>query len=131
MGLHQGDRQLAVVAGLLAYGLSRWLGRPIALRLAGADALESGEKLFADGGAWLVAGSRCIPILPEAIACLAGLHRMPFRTFVFALLCGGVPTGFLFAAIGALGQTEPAWALGLSVIVPVLLWLVARRWLRR
>ena len=35
------------------------------------------------------------------------------------------------AAIGALGQTEPAWALALSVVVPVLLWLVARRWLRR
>ena len=32
-----------VVAGLLAYGLSRWLGRPLAVRLAGADALESGE----------------------------------------------------------------------------------------
>jgi uncharacterized membrane protein YdjX (TVP38/TMEM64 family) len=78
-----------------------------------------------------VAGSRCIPILPEAIACLAGLHRMPFRTFLLALLCGGVPTGFLFAAIGALGQSEPAWALALSVVVPVLLWLVARRWLRR
>ena len=120
-----------VVAGLLAYGLSRWLGRPLALRLTGVDALESGEKLFADGGAWLVAGSRCLPILPEAIACLAGLHRMPFRTFFFALLCGGVPTSFLFAAIGALGQTEPAWALALSVVVPVLLWLVARRWLRR
>jgi hypothetical protein len=42
-----------------------------------------------------------------------------------------VPTSFLFAAIGALGQTEPAWALALSVVVPVLLWLLARRWLRR
>ena len=120
-----------VAAGLLAYGLSRWLGRPLAVRLAGADALESGEKLFADGGAWLVAGSRCVPILPEAIACLAGLHRMPFRTFLLALLCGGVPTSFLFAAIGALGQTEPAWALALSVVLPLLLWLLARRWLRR
>ena len=120
-----------VVAGLLAYGLSRWLGRPLAVRIAGADALASGEKLFAGGGAWLVAGSRCLPILPEAIACLAGLHRMPFRTFLLALLCGGVPTGFLFAAIGEVGQTEPAWALALSVAVPTLLWLLARRWLRR
>lgn len=119
------------LSGLVAYGLSRWLGRPLAVRLAGVDALESGEKLFAGGGAWLVAGSRCVPILPEAIACLAGLHQMPFRTFLFALLCGSVPTGFLFAAIGALGQEEPAWALALSVIVPVLLWLAARRWLPR
>ena len=118
-------------AGLLAYGLCRWLGRPLAVRLAGAEALASGEKLFADGGAWLVAGSRCLPILPEAIACLAGLHRMPFRTFLLALLCGSLPTGFLFAAIGALGRDEPAWALGLSVVAPLALWLAARRWLPR
>ena len=118
-------------AGLVAYALSRWLGRPLALRLAGEEGLRSGEGLFVRGGAWLVAGSRCLPILPEAVACLAGLHRMPFRAFLFALLCGSVPTGFLFAAIGALGQAEPAWALGLSVAVPVLLWLAARRWLPR
>jgi hypothetical protein len=56
---------------------------------------------------------------------------MPFRTFLFALACGSVPTGFLFAGIGALGQAEPAWALGLSVVVPVALWLAARRWFPR
>ena len=120
-----------MLAGLVAYALSRWLGRPLALRLAGEEGLCAGEGLFERGGAWLVAGSRCLPILPEAVACLAGLHRMPFRTFLFALACGSVPTGFLFAAIGALGQAEPAWALGLSVVVPVALWLGARRWLPR
>ena len=120
-----------MLAGLVAYALSRWLGRPLALRLAGEEGLRAGEGLFARGGAWLVAGSRCLPILPEAVACLAGLHRMPFRTFLFALACGSVPTGFLFAGIGALGQAEPAWALGLSVVVPVALWLAARRWFPR
>jgi hypothetical protein len=39
--------------------------------------------------------------------------------------------GFVFAAIGALGQDEPAWALAFSVVVPALLWLGARRWMRR
>lgn len=120
-----------MLAGLVAYALSRWLGRPLALRLAGEEGLRAGEGLFARGGAWLVAGSRCLPILPEAVACLAGLHRMPFRSFLFALACGSVPTGFLFAGIGALGQAEPAWALGLSVVVPVALWLAARRWFPR
>ena len=121
----------SALAGLVAYGLSRWLGRPLALRLAGEAGLREGERFFAGGGAWLVACSRCLPILPEAVACLAGLHRMPFRTFLLALACGSVPTGLLFAAIGALGQAEPAWALGLSVVVPVALWLAARRWFPR
>lgn len=119
------------LAGLIAYALSRALGRPLARRLAGEEGLRSGEALFQRGGAWLVAGSRCLPILPEAIACLAGLHRMPFKTYAFALACGSLPTGFLFAAIGALGQDEPGWALALSVIAPLGLWLAARRWLAR
>lgn len=119
------------LAGLIAYALSRALGRPLARRLAGEEGLRAGEALFQGGGAWLVAGSRCLPILPEAIACLAGLHRMPFKTYAFALACGSLPTGFLFAAIGALGQEEPGWALALSVMAPIGLWLAARRWLAR
>lgn len=121
----------SALAGVIAYGLSRWLGRPLALRLAGEAGLREGEKFFAAGGAWLVACSRCLPILPEAVACLAGLNRMPFRTFLVAVLCGSLPMGFVFAAIGALGQDDPAWALALSVAVPALLWLGARRWMRR
>lgn len=121
----------SALAGLIAYGLSRWLGRPLALRLAGETGLHQGESFFATGGAWLVACSRCLPILPEAVACLAGLNRMPFRIFLLAVLCGSLPMGFVFAAIGALGQDEPAWALVLSIVVPALLWLGARRWMLR
>jgi uncharacterized membrane protein YdjX (TVP38/TMEM64 family) len=119
------------LGGIVAYMLSRWLGRPLALRLAGEDGLRVGESLFAESGPWLVAGSRCLPILPEAIACLAGMNRMPFQPFLLSLLCGSVPTGFLFSAIGALGTQEPSYALALSVIVPVALWLAARRLLQR
>jgi uncharacterized membrane protein YdjX (TVP38/TMEM64 family) len=121
----------SALAGVIAYWLSRWLGRPLALRLAGENDLREGERFFASGGAWLVACSRCLPILPEAVACLAGLNRMPFRTFLAAVLCGSLPMGFVFAAIGALGHDEPAWAVALSVVVPGLLWLAARRWMRR
>jgi uncharacterized membrane protein YdjX (TVP38/TMEM64 family) len=120
----------SALASLIAYGLSRWLGRPLAIRIAGEAGLREGETFFASGGAWLVACSRCLPILPEAVACLAGLNRMPFRTFLLAVLCGSLPMGFVFAAIGALGQDDPAWALALSVVVPALLWLGARRWMR-
>jgi hypothetical protein len=38
--------------------------------------------------------------------------------------------GFAFAAIGALGRTSPGAAMALSAGVPVLLWLLARRWLK-
>ena len=121
----------SILAGLIAYGLCRWLGRPMALRIAGADGLSSGEAFFARGGPWLVVMSRWMPVLPEAVACLAGLVQMRFRTFCLALICGSLPMGFAFAGIGALGQDQPAWAIGLSIVVPALLWLVARRWLAK
>lgn len=119
------------LSGILAYGLCRALGHGIAERLAGAEDLKKSEALFRRRGAWLVALSRWLPLLPEVIACLAGVSRMPLRTFAVALACGSVPLGFVYAAIGAAGQERPALALGLSVLVPALLWAIVQPLLSR
>ncbi|GEP44492.1 TVP38/TMEM64 family protein [Brevifollis gellanilyticus] len=118
------------LAGATAYGACRWLGRPAALWLAGEDGLKQGEQLFAKRGGWLVALSRWMPVLPEAVSCLAGLVKMNVRTYLVSLACGSIPVGFAFAAIGALGNSQPGMAMGLSAVVPVLLWVGARRWMR-
>jgi uncharacterized membrane protein YdjX (TVP38/TMEM64 family) len=114
------------LSGLLAYALCRKFGRRVARRFAGDADLERAEKYFARRGAWLVALSRWLPLLPEAIACMAGLTRMPARLFVFSLLCGCVPMGFVYAAIGAAGGQHPGLALALSAIVPAILWGVVQ-----
>jgi membrane protein DedA with SNARE-associated domain len=64
----------------------------------------------------------------EVISCLAGLTRMPLPIFAASLACGALPMGFVYAAIGAAGQDNPTMAILLSIVVPPLLWLVARRW---
>ncbi len=120
----------SVLAGMTAYAACRWLGRPAARWIAGEDGLERARQLFAKNGGWLVAVSRWLPVLPEAVACLAGLARMRWRTFWLALVCGSVPLGFAFAAIGHLGQSSPALALALSALVPAGLWWAARRFWR-
>jgi uncharacterized membrane protein YdjX (TVP38/TMEM64 family) len=120
----------SMLSGFTAYGLCRAFGRNAARRIAGADSLEVAEEIFRDKGGWLVAVSRWTPVLPEAVACLAGLARMPWRGFWVALACGSLPLGFAFAAIGHLGQENPVLALTLSAVVPVLLWLVARPLIR-
>lgn len=120
----------SALSGVVAYGACRALGHRAALWIAGEDGLAKGERLFARHGGWLVATSRWMPVLPEAVACLAGIVRMPWRTFLAALVCGSLPLGFGFAAIGALGASSPGLAMALSAIVPVLLWLLARRLLR-
>ena len=118
-------------AGMAGYGLCRAFGRNIALRLAGEKELEEHHTLFQRSGPWLVAASRWLPLLPEVISCLAGLTRMPLRVFAVSLACGAVPMGFVFAAIGAAGQDNPKLALALSVLVPPVLWLAVRPFLRK
>ena len=116
------------LSGMVAYGVSRLLGRDAALKLAGAKDLERGERFFrADGGGWAVALSRWLPLLPEVIACLAGLARMPVKRFAVALACGAVPLGFTFAAVGASGRESPTLAIVLSAALPLVVWPVAAR----
>lgn len=112
-------------AGILGYGLGRLFGESFARRWLGDLEYERGKLLFTRRGAWVVAMSRTLPILPEVISCSAGLMRMPFRRFVLALACGSVPMGFLFAAIGSSGHDAPGWAFALSLLIPALLWWLA------
>ena len=117
-------------AGLTGYWLCRSFGRGVAARLAGEKELSEHETLFQRSGPWLVAISRWMPLLPELVSCLAGLTRMPAQIFTVALACGSVPMGFVYAAIGAKGRENPQLAIGLSVVVPVILWIIVRPFLR-
>ena len=120
----------SLLAGAVAYVACRFAGHRAALWIAGQQGLAKGEALFEKHGGWLVAVSRWMPVLPEAIACLAGLVRMPWKRFVIAMICGSLPMGFAFAAIGQLGSSSPTLAITLSALVPVGLWLLARRLLQ-
>lgn len=115
----------SMLAGILGYGVGRFFDEKFAKRWLGEKDFEKGRSLFEKSGAWVVATSRALPILPEVMACMAGLLRMPFGTFVIALACGSVPMGFLFAWIGMVGRDQPAWGLAFSLGVPAVLWGVA------
>lgn len=117
----------SMLAGLGGYGVGRLIGERGARRILGELDFERGKLLFGRGGGWMIALSRALPILPEALSCTAGLVRMPFGRFVVSLACGSLPVGFLFAWIGAAGHGTPGWALVLSLVVPAVLWLVARK----
>jgi uncharacterized membrane protein YdjX (TVP38/TMEM64 family) len=111
-------------AGMTGYLLCRCFGRAVAVKLAGEQQMADHESLFRRSGPWLVVVSRWMPVLPELISCLAGLTRMPARLFSVALACGTVPMGFVYAAIGASGRENPGLAIGLSMVVPLVLWLI-------
>ena len=120
------------LSGALAYGLCRRFGEGMARRLMGAEGIARGQRLFAGGsGGFIVALSRCLPLLPEVIACMAGLTKMPPARFFGALACGCLPMGFLFAWIGAAGRDTPGLAIGLSILIPAILYGAALRFLKR
>ena len=117
----------STLAGLLAYGVCRSMGRRAAEWIVGERDLEQGERVFGgNAGGFIVALSRWLPVMPEVVACLAGLSRMPFGRFFAALACGSLPLGFAFAAIGAMGKGQPWIALLLSAVVPPILWVIVR-----
>lgn len=120
-----------VLSGLLGYWLCRRFGRPVALRLASAEDLAAGELLFARQGGLIVAASRWLPVLPEVIACMAGLARMRFATFLLALVCGSAPLGFVVAWLGYAGSDNPVLTLILCALLPIPLWFAFSRMLDR
>ena len=121
----------SMLAGMLGYGVGRFFNEDLAKRWLGERDFERGRALFGRGGAWVVAMSRALPILPEVLTCMAGLLRMPFGKFCVALACGSVPMGFLFAWIGTMGRDYPGWGLGFGIGVPAILWGAAAWWGRR
>ncbi len=119
-----------IAAGVLAFALCRGLGRKAAVWILGEEGLAKGEKQYAKNGSWIVAISRWLPVLPELIACMAGLNQMKWRPFLVGLICGSIPLGFVFAYIGYSGVEYPYLALIISAGLPPLLWLVARYFLK-
>lgn len=115
----------------LAFHLSHRFGRRIAVRLADEESLAAAALWFSKAGGACVAVSRCLPVLSEAIACLAGLSGFPQRDFLVASLLGTLPAGFAFAYIGQLGHEDSTTATALSALLPILLWVAYRRISRR
>lgn len=121
----------SMLSGITAYGICRVMGERGARRILGEKDYRRGHDWFEHGGGWLVCLSRALPILPEVVACTAGLVRMPFKRFAVALACGSLPMGVVFAAIGSAGHDRPGLAMALSLALPALLWTVARLLIRR
>jgi len=118
------------LSGLLGYALCRRFGPAIADRLLEDSDQIAAERLFARHGGVMVAASRWLPIVPEAVSCMAGLARMPLRSFVLALLCGSAPLGFTLAAIGYSGSERPIATLLACALLPLPLWYVVQAKLR-
>lgn len=125
---------IGMTAGaMLAFGLARRFGRPLALRLVAAEDLVRLDRLALRLGPGLVAVTRAVPVLAEASVLLLGINQLPWRRFLPALLTSNLGIALAYAAFGELAG-EHAWlplALGISLAAPLALLAIARWWLAR
>jgi uncharacterized membrane protein YdjX (TVP38/TMEM64 family) len=121
----------SMLAGLVAFGGCRAIGPRVAERLVGEADLSMLRRFFERYGLWAVAFSRWMPLLPEALCCLAGLAGMRAAPFVASLACGSFAMGFAFGALGQAYMDRPVAGLLVSAAVPLVVWPPVHYLMRR
>lgn len=121
----------SLLAGLVAYGGCRLVGKRVLDLLVGEANLEKLGRFFVKHGLWAIALSRWMPLLPEALCCLAGMARMRFVPFLAALSCGSLAMGFAFAFLGSAYLDRPVVGLVVSALIPLMIWPIMHALLRR
>ena len=92
----------------------RW-GRPLAIRLAGAERIQRYESLMTARGGLLIWLVFLLPFLPDdAVCALAGLSGIGFGRFMVIATVGRIPAvaAGVFTMAGLEGA--PGWAMGRS-----------------
>lgn len=121
----------STLAGLVAYGGCRLLGKRFLDFLVGEANLEKLGRFFGKHGLWAIALSRWMPLLPEALCCLAGMARMRIAPFLAALGCGSLAMGFAFSFLGRAYLDRPVIGLVVSALIPLAVWPLIYAFLRR
>lgn len=121
----------STVAGLVAYGGCRLLGKRVLDVLVGEANLDRLRRFFERYGLWTIALSRWLPLLPEALCCLAGMARMSFGPFLAALACGSVAMGLAFGFLGMTYLDRPVVGLVISALIPIAVWPLIAWWMRK
>jgi uncharacterized membrane protein YdjX (TVP38/TMEM64 family) len=112
------------VGGVVAFGMARAWGRPIARRFARTDELERVDALAARVGVLVLVLTRPIPILAEASVLLMGTTSLVWWRFLAAVGLSNLGITAAYAALGDFVKL-PA-ALMASIALPLLAGGVAR-----
>lgn len=114
---------MAIGSAIVFLVARRW-GRPLAIRLVGADLIHRYERLMTAHGALVVWLVFLLPLLPDdALCALAGLSGIGLRRFLVIAIVGrapGVAMG-VFTMAGLEGAPAWVWALA-TCLGAVALW---------
>ena len=125
------------LAGCLAGGGVAWYtGRIFKSETTRALSLEelfTAQRMVKKWGLLAVVASRPIPILAEAVAVTAAASGIGPGWFAAGILLGSIPICLVYALAGAYAGQVSAWgiSLGAAVLLSLVCWLWARRFVRR
>jgi len=123
-----------LLSGLVAYAIARQAGRPLLLRVAGAQRTERAERFVNRGGVTGLLAVRLIPLVPFNLICfVCGATRVPLGRYVWTTVLGTAPLTALSVLLGARLQ-EPSlddpllWGVAGALVALLLTASVAILW---
>ncbi len=91
-----------VLGAIVGYGLGKFLGKPIFIKIFGKAAFKHGKKFFNKYGVWGVVIAGLSPIPFKVVTWLAGIYNLPFHKFLLASIAGRIPRFVAMAYLGDL-----------------------------
>jgi uncharacterized membrane protein YdjX (TVP38/TMEM64 family) len=106
----------------LGFGVARALGRPLAVRLAGAEDLARLDRLSERLGPRLLVLLRALPVLAEASILLFGATRLSWMRFFVPVALANLGIAAAYSILGHYGRTQHVtlYVLAASIVLPLL-----------
>lgn len=121
------------IGAAVAFVLARWLGRPLARRLAHRRDVAQLEALGDRLGASILVTMRALPVLAEASVLAVGVMGVSWRRFWPAVSLANLGIALAYSLLGAysVARGEVLPALLASIALPLAATLLARGWIAR
>lgn len=120
-----------ILTGAIGYYLCRWGGQGVFNHFVQPDEADRVRASLTRYGPLVIFIARAMPILPEVIACLAGMSRMKAVPFFTAFSIATLGFAAAHAVAGAYSSIENPWpGIIIAILVPAIgwaVWQLARR----
>ncbi len=115
------------------FALAKRFGHAFALWFSRGEDLERMTSLIDRFGPAVLVITRAMPVFAEASVLISGIHGLTWRRFLAATIPSNLGIALAYAAFGDYAERHQ-WlplALGVAIAVPVVIAMVAGRYLRR
>lgn len=113
-----------LLVGIVGYSLGGIWGNKLLNKIikSSAERIEA-KQTFQENGFIMIICSRALPILPEVSACLAGITKMRFSTFISAWLVSSLPYAFIASYAGSISTFDnPKPAILIAISLSATMW---------